>query len=584
MKSKTNNIKMKKTLAAKNIINNSSITIYTLIISIISMIIFELCYCNSELLANYLLKTENTIKYNFSFCRILVYLTLIIMYIITKKKFIENAIETAQNKYKRIFVYIVNFFAILITIISIIICLNNPLWFRGMSIGMLAVLMSGLFIIFISNDYIKNIIVTLATFGILFSISTNFNHAIDEKKHFMSAFNVSFLNFDFDNRPISDSKVENLPQISKFNTIDIFLREPYNPEITHDVNMDDIPSTPANYSAILYIPSAIGIAVARLSGGSIIDMYILGRIFNLIAYGFLICLVLKILPFKKNVFFVLFMLPMMIVLSGTYSIDGMCMGLVSLFIAYCLKIYHTSETISLKQFCILTGLFLLMLLAKSMAYIMVALIVFILPLKKTFKKNKKYIPIMLAVSAIVLAIFVFLLLNIKNSKIQADTRWGGNVNPQEQMQFIVNNPLKDMQIAINHFKDTLVSFNWYSMLHYEVFFGKNAQNVMLILMLFVLYVSILDDEHNFKFKEKIIMISSFIIVWGTTSLPLYLSITEVGHMHIRGYQARYIFPILSLLLMCISNSKIKSNKIKNINIAITSGIFIFVSIIQSILV
>ena len=145
-----------------------------------------------------------------------------------------------------------------------------------------------------------------------------------------------------------------------------------------------------------------------------------------------------------------------------------------------------------------------MLLAKSMAYIMVALIVFILPLKKTFKKNKKYIPIMLAVSAIVLAIFVFLLLNIKNSKIQADTRWGGNVNPQEQMQFIVNNPLKDMQIAINHFKDTLVSFNWYSMLHYEVFFGKNAQNVMLILMLFVLYVSIVDDEHNFKFKEKII--------------------------------------------------------------------------------
>lgn len=81
-------------------------------------------------------------------------------------------------------------------------------------------------------------------------------------------------------------------------------------------------------------------------------------------------------------------MPMMLVLAGTYSIDGMCVGLVSIFVAYCLKIYNTSETISLKQFTILTLLFIAMLLAKSMAYILVALIVFILPLWKTLKKNK----------------------------------------------------------------------------------------------------------------------------------------------------------------------------------------------------
>ena len=82
---------------------------------------------------------------------------------------------------------------ILITVIAIAICIKNPLLFRGMTIGILATLMSNLFIIYVSNDSIKNVIVTLSTLGILVSIVTNFNHAIDEKKHFMSAFNVSFL-------------------------------------------------------------------------------------------------------------------------------------------------------------------------------------------------------------------------------------------------------------------------------------------------------------------------------------------------------------------------------------------------------
>ena len=434
--------------------------------------------------------------------------------------------------------------------------------------------MSNLFIIYISNNSIKNVIVTLSTLGILFSIVTNFNHAIDEKKHFMSAFNVSFLNFNFETEPITDKQIEELPQLSKFSTIDKFLRERYVPEITHDVNMEDVPSTPANYSAILYVPSAIGMAFARLTGGSIIDMYILGRVFNLIAYGILICIALKILPYKKNVFYVLFLMPMMIVLAGTYSIDGMCMGLVSIFIAYCLKVYNTSDTIKLKQVGILSLLFVLMLLAKSMAYIFVALIVLMLPLKKTIKKNKKYIPIMIIACLIILVIFGLLFLNIRNNRLGADTRWGGNINPEEQIQFILHNPLADIQIAINHFKDTLLSFNWYSMLHYEIFFAQDAKCVMLALMFFILYVSIQDDEHNFKLKDKIIMILSFI------------AITEVGSLHIGGYQARYIMPILPLVLMCVSSNRLKSkeNKNRNMNIAITSGIFIFIGLLQSIIV
>lgn len=578
--------KKEKSILQKKIINETSIKIYSLIIAALAMLMFELGYCNNELLINVIMKTGNPVQYNFSLCRIIVYVLIFVIYMLVNKKFINPALEVAENKYKRVFIYIVSIMTILITVIAIAICIKNPLLFRGMTIGILATLMSNLFIIYVSNDSIKNVIVTLSTLGILVSIVTNFNHAIDEKKHFMSAFNVSFLNFDFENKPITDKQIEELPQLSKFTTIDKFLRERYIPEITDELNMEDVPSTPANYSAILYIPSAIGMAIARLTGGSIIDMYILGRIFNLIAYGILVCIALKILPYKKNVFSVLFLMPMMIALAGTYSIDGMCMGLVSIFIAYCLKIYDTSETINIKQFCILLGLFIAMLLAKSMAYIFVALIVFMLPLKKTILKNKKYIPIMAITCFVALVIFALLFLNIRNNRLGADTRWGGNINPEEQIQFILHNPLADIEIAINHFKDTLLSFNWYSMLHYDVFFAKDAKCVMLALMLFILYVAILDDTHNFKLKDKIILILSFIMVWGITSAPLYITITEVGSLHIGGYQARYIMPILPLMLMCISSERLKSkeNKNRNMNIAITSGVFVLIGLLQAIIV
>ena len=148
------------------------------------MIIFELGYCNCELLTNVIMKTGNPVQYNFSLCRIIVYIAIIIIYMIVKKQFINTALEVAQNKYKRVLIYLVSIATILITVVAVIVCIKNPLYFRGITIGILATLMSNLFIIYISNNSIKNVIVTLSTLGILFSIVTNFNHAYRQNGFF----------------------------------------------------------------------------------------------------------------------------------------------------------------------------------------------------------------------------------------------------------------------------------------------------------------------------------------------------------------------------------------------------------------
>jgi len=571
---------MKKIL----IINKTSITVYTIIMILLSILTFEIGYCNTEWLRNTFADITQT-QYNFSLCRIVIYIVFILLYIIFKNVFIKEALEVASKKYKRVLIYITIVLVVCSIAMSFIFCSIDLNLLRAVSIGLITAFLGSLFVIYISNNIIKNVIVISATLGIIFTFTTSYNHAIDEKRHFMSAVNLSFLNFDYENNPITDKNIEKLPQLSKFTTIDNFFGK-YEQDVTDKVNLEDAPSLPAPYNFLTYTFPAIGIALARFLDGSIIDMYILGRIMNLILYTLLICIALKIMPYKKNIFFVLAMMPYMLLLAASYSIDGYCIGIIYIFIAYCLKIKKEKDTISFKNLAIIVALFILVLLAKSMAYILVGCIVLMLPLINTIKKNKKYIPLIVICTIVLTIAAIFLVMYVKDTKLVEDSRASGEISSSKQLELLLTNPIHDIKLLIEHTKNSLLNFDWYSMLHYEIFFTKDAKCVMLPLMIFILYVSLTETDYIFKIRDKIFMITVFLMVWAMTSLALYLSFTQVGALSVAGYQTRYIVPILPLVLFGIANNKVLSDKKENrtMNIAIISAIFIGIGIAQLIIV
>ena len=566
------------------IFSKKSITIYTIIILILSMLIFEIGYCNSQII------TTSGAEYNFSLCRIIIYIVFIALYCIFHKKFVETALQTTENKIKRIFIYLVTALGIIATCVLLIYStyIETKL-LRAGAIAEILCLLSTLFIIYVSNDFSKNIIITACTFGIIFTFTTNFNHAVDEKKHFMSALNVSFLNFDYLENPITDKKIEELPQLSKFTTIDEFQKNDYEPEVTNEVDKEDTPSTPANYNVITYIFPALGIAIARILNGSIIDMYILGRIMNLVLYTVLVYIAFKILPFKKNIFYVIAFMPYMLLLASSYSVDGLCLGTIYIFTAYCFKLFKECETITLKQFLIFLALFLIMLIGKGTGYMLLAILVFLLPLSKTIKKNKKYLPQIITAVIIFVIIATAFIIYLKNTKINSDgdSRGQGTINAVEQLNMVLTHPIYDVKIALEHIKRTLLNFNWLAELYQGTFFDGNEHsgNVFLVMMLFVLFVALTEDDINFKIKQKIVLLLAFFLVYAMTSAILYLTFTPVGNLYIAGFQPRYLFPILPLLLSCISGDylKTKENKNRTLNIAICSGVFLGIGLIQVII-
>lgn len=572
---------------SSKIINKKTILILTFVLYILAMMTFEIAYCNAENLGDFILRTSE-IKYNFSLCRIVIYIIFLIVLYLTRNIFIEDALKSYENKYKRVMTYIYFPIILIITIIALFIIKFNPISFiiRGMSIGIITLFMVGIALLYISNNAVKNIIVINLSVGFVFAITTEFNNTVDEKKHFMSAFNMSFGNFNYIEEPITDTEINKLNHLTKFTHIDEFLNKKYSPNITTEVDMNDIPSTPAGNNPVLYSFAALGIFVARIIGGSIIDLYIMGRIFNLIFFTILSCIAIKLIPYKKNIFMTIFLMPMTILFAASYSADGFCIGIIAILIAYCLKLKEQKRAINIKEFAILVVLFGLTLLAKSMSYVLVGIILLMLPIKETLKKYKKYMPIIITIVVIVCLIIGGLILYIATTKLTADNRAVGTVSISGQVLNLIENPLLAIKVILFHIKNTFLNFDWYVMLHDKVFFTENAKHVMLPMLIFILYVALTEDDYNFAIKDKIISLISFFGVYLMTSMVFYVAFTEVGGTYIAGYQTRYILPILPLALFTISNKKTLSQNDKNrtMNIAMVMGVFIVIGIIQEILV
>lgn len=541
----------------------------------------EKAYKNIMFFITILLYLVNIGIYEFVVCRsisvfrMVMYVAFITLYIVFHKKFVDVAIKTFEGKTKKKITVI---YILASIVIGVCVCLR---WISIYKIALtiITLIMGLICIIYLSKDYVKNVLVTIFTVGIVFSTTTDFFHPLDEKRHFVTSLNVSIGNIDYENNPKIDKTFN---EIDFFTDIDNFVplfHQKYQENIIDGKDIEDMNSLPTDYNPVIYIPGAIGIYIARLFGGSIADVFIAGRIFNLIAYAIMLTIIFKLLPFKRKIFYVIYMLPMMIMLCGSYSADVSCIGLVGIFIAYCLYLYEKKpEEIKLKQILMGMILFAISLLAKNLAYIGIGFLIFMLPVWKIIKNNKKQMPIVIAI--VVIALVVLGIKVFGCSQIAANDPRGGQTSMQGQIEFLKSNPTNILKVGFNHVMNTLLDFDWYAYLNQNVFFNQYYRNIFILQFIFILYVAITDYSKKFKLKEKIVPIITFLLVFASTSLILYLTFTEVGGSRVSGYQTRYIVPILPLLLMLMNNREDKEDNEEKIDfIPIINTLFIIIDIV-----
>lgn len=560
------------------IFNKKSIKICNYIIICLLILIFEFGFCNAQFTDSKLthLQTEG---FYFSLCRGIMYAIAIIGLIFINKSAIIDKIEESFTKKikRRIFLTYLIADSIIMIYFTYIFLIKQEISLIHYSIISLASLILLLSTIYITDSYYTNII-AIFLLSTIFCITVDGYHVLDEKRHFMSAYNVSYGNIKFDKQIVDKQFMEQLPRGTHFTEFTKFFKEKYSFEEGTLPEEGTVDSTPAGYNPIIYVPSAIGILIGRILQGSVADIFLMGRLFNLLAYIVLVLLTIKVIPYKKNLVMIIMSIPIFLCFSATYSIDGIGIGLVSLFIAYCFKLRESD--IRFKDLVNLAIIYTLVLTFKSMSYAFVGLLIFLLPIKQLLCKYFK---------KLIILIFAFIIVNALLFSIQtkinlSDNRYE-NVDAEKQIENILNHPLILINVMKNHISNTLLNWDWVRDFNAPAYFSTRAENLFIIMAIYYMYVAFKDDSKNFNWKEKTLMIITFFMVYGFTSGILYLGCTPVGALAVGGYQDRYIFPIIALLMCALSNNTLKQNNEDNFLIKTTTVqiMFIYLDIIGTIL-
>lgn len=337
----------------------------------------------------------------------------------------------------------------------------------------------------------------------------------------------------------------------------------FNNEKTYDTNTQKIEwgYRIAAYSPLTYLPQIIGINIGRIfTTNSIIHFYI-ARIANIITCTIMLYFAIKIIPYGKNMMFLLCIIPIVIEGFSTLSADGMLISASFLFIAYILKLREEkNKKISKKDIIILSVLSIIIALSKTI-YIILLPLLFLIP-KEKFKNNKTKI-IFIAIICIVSAI---LDIGWYIIGIQKDTFFveAGN-NP---VGFIISNP-------IEYVKKLLYTIIKNTPQYIQEMFGLKLEwNEAITIPIFpiaLLILSILIStlgkiKTNFKRMEKILLVTIIISCILLVFTSMFISWSETETLEIMGIQGRYFIPILPLVFLLIGNFLEDSKTTKIISI------------------
>ena len=412
----------------------------------------------------------------------------------------------------------------------------------------------------------KNFLIIAFVLGGIMIFTNPFTHFIDESTHFFRSFSIA--NGEWLDSISEDGKVGSyLPDnyelivgsklsfrtffsnpnrwLQKFSKNDVFVE-----------NLHMASVLPINHSV-----AALGIFVARLIGLPAIGVIICSRIFPFLFYVACCYFAIKNVNKYKSLFFVVALLPTAIWLAASCSQDPVVNGLALLFTSICFKYKFNNEQRKVSKLDMVLILLCVIGIAsvKYLVYTPLLLLFFLIPKDKMTPLEHKT---MITIAIIIMLVFV--ILQFKMLDMFPFIEWGDQINPKEQLKYMLSSPLK----AIKNITEYCV-YNARVMIDWFSYVAESGVNVIAPLMgRFAVVVAPLLEQNRYKWNKKdkktTILMFAFIIVVVTilVTVALYMGYTPVGEEGVKGVQPRYYLPIIVLVMILVSMLPIK-NEAKN---------------------
>lgn len=356
----------------------------------------------------------------------------------------------------------------------------------------------------------------------------------------------------------ADTKIisEYAENIYSHNCYDLASRNAYMKDVEEVYSQKLISETPvgtAGIYSITYIPSAIGIVIARGLGLNFRHTFMLGKLFNLLIYVLLVTLAIRKTPYGKVLMTVVGMIPTIIFMAASYSYDPWVLGWSLLGYAYFIHVICNSKDDNDKDLIISAICITIGCLPKAVYFPFVIPLLFVGKEKIKNDHNRVIAKIIVAICILFLVGSYLLPMLIHGAGV-GDTRGGDAVNATEQIKFILHHPYQYFMIWLNFIKSYIGVINCQYLVAFAYAgFGQYYGIVMAI----ILSVGILDriEVSENRIMIKGVTVFSLIMIMVLVPTALYISFTAVASPTIAGCQYRYIIPVIfPALLFSVSDN------------------------------
>lgn len=308
-----------------------------------------------------------------------------------------------------------------------------------------------------------------------------------------------------------------------------------------------------------YIPTAIGMTVARIYKLGYIPLIYIARIYNLLFFILMAYLAIKKAPFGKVIFFITAMLPMTMQQAASCSYDAVVNGIALLFISYCLSVAFESKKQIKADFIIMVILGIIFAAAKAGVYVFVLMLLLIIP-KEKFKNIKTYF---VSVGLILIPSIIGLTFFNKIKILNAITSNGNKLLDFDNriaypFSYIFDNPIGYINLFIN----TIINkgeFYISTLIGGQLsVYTVHISNAILLAFIILLIISTFRKENEKLYLNKyskiimgIVVVTIFIVFHFVA-----LTWTPYGDNIIYGVVGRYFISILPLVVLIFRNEKI----------------------------
>ncbi|MGV6827436.1 MAG: DUF2142 domain-containing protein [bacterium] len=316
----------------------------------------------------------------------------------------------------------------------------------------------------------------------------------------------------------------------------------------------------AIHNPVSYLPSVIAFRAGLWLEMSPLKLLYLSRLASLVVALMLIWLALRQLPAYSYSMAAIALLPTAVFIFATLTTDGFTIGLSYLFIALVIRnSLVTGSTMDNSQAAALIAVAFLLAQCKS-AYLLLPLLVVLIPKTRFTGSLQRVSVVLLAIVPGFIASLSWILL-AKSHYFDGISyqSWGGQVNPDMQIQYILSEPHSYVMVIIR----TLFSPGWIIDILTGLTGALGWLQVSLSPVIFVLLfaglvaVLICDPTRSlgiYRATGKTAYFLIFILTVVISLTFLYIQWTQLYGDLIQGFQGRYLLPVLPLLLAILPAS------------------------------